>query len=267
MRGFEILCNAVLDGVDEVWGRVRLFDFDVNVLERSSFDSGKGDAYVFDKDFDVIFFERIRKCGVSVLFDSEERDNVITIGQRPEYYVLIDPVDGSEMLSRGVRISSTAVSIISLESLRPLFSVILDHRDGALVVARGADGIEWIRGEMKLPRDVTPSEAFCVSYFAKSGRLSLVGARLEFYEQFRTIFNYGGSCDFLRVASGVCDYFVEIEKGFHARDFLPGAHILRNSGGYISDERGSEIGELLLSDRRTKFVACPSKASCEDIVW
>lgn len=261
----ETLCDVLLGGVKDIWLRVSRGEFDTSLVERPVLSSGQGEAYVFDKAFDAILLECVEHSGVSAIFDSEERERMITIGDAPRYHILVDPVDGSELLARGMRLSSTALSVFSIPSGDLLLSIVLDHSDGTLAIAKGNDEIEWVTGHSALPRDVLPSESLCVSYFAKSERFSMVCHRAPFYGQFRTLLNYGGTGDLLRIAAGKCDYFIEMEKGFKARDFLPGAHILRNAGGFIADHKGEEVLDLSLTQERIRFIACPSKASFEKI--
>ena len=96
------------------------------------------------------------------------------------------------------------------------------------------------------------------------------------------IFSVGGSLGPVRVAAGVWDASIEIDKGFRPWDFLPGAFIAQGAGAAVLDMEGNDLDVTLIPDVeelirnnfdnesrekcRTKFVVAATKGLAEQIV-
>lgn len=216
-----------------------------------------------DADLDRRFIEHFSGWPLPLLVESEE-SGVTALHGDPQFAVVLDPLDGSELASRGFLLAAMAVSIVDLSSGKPVLSRIADIASGDQVSAL-FDSACHSRYPLCPSTVRAPAEAFLVCYFANQRRLRMLPDIVHFFERFRRVLNYGGPLDIARVAVGAVDACADPFDGVPAHEYLAGMHILRAVGGHVVDEAGCSLGYPSDRMRRQKFIAAGTTELAEKI--
>jgi fructose-1,6-bisphosphatase/inositol monophosphatase family enzyme len=206
----------------------------------------------FDFDAEERLLQAFVQSGLPIRFSSEERDDIDFVAD-PQLLALVDPLDGSSGLARGRPGGSIAVSIVDMATTTPVLSRI----------AEVFTGVQYSAIDRTARRDgkhIRPSstkslqEALVGSYFASGSRLQALCELDVDWTAFGLLLNYGGLVEIARVGSGHCDAYIEIAKGFPAREYAAGLHIARSAGAVASDLRGNPVPISLNRETRVKFI-------------
>ncbi|MFF1819286.1 inositol monophosphatase family protein [Kribbella sp. NPDC058245] len=210
-----------------------------------------------------LYKQRLAEFLPSFIYASEESDlEVVGSNESPDWCVLVDPLDTSELAVRALQ-GYTHVMVYSLSRERPIVSVVGDifHHVQLYVAALGDDGVdrafavtrdgEW-HAMTRRPR-VALSEALVTNYLMRPEARLLPLARQE--DLLKALGAEGpggkrtgrigvghGSASLCHVAAGFTDATLEIQKGFAPWDFLPGHYVLHAAGGTAIDLEGNPIG-------------------------
>jgi fructose-1,6-bisphosphatase/inositol monophosphatase family enzyme len=221
-------------------------------------------THAFDADLEESLLRFFLETGLPIRFSSEERPDVDLVSS-PELLALVDPLDGSAMLSRGYPSGSISVSIVDMATQRPLLSRIAEVFTGFHYSA--LEGSAYRNGESIHPSAVTSAnEALVVSYFATSSRVERFRRSPARWEACGMLRNYGGLVDIAKVGSGQCDAMVEVLKGFVAREYIAGVHIAVAAGAVASTLDGRPIPVLLDRSERCKFIVAATPRLHEELL-
>jgi fructose-1,6-bisphosphatase/inositol monophosphatase family enzyme len=225
---------------------------------------GQEVARAFDVELEDGIFQFLAERLSGFVFDGEE-NGVRTCRHGEDYYVIVDPLDGSDMAARGYMLCSIAVYIRRGLNGPVLFSSLTEISTGRQYNVLGEDAVtHGDKGIMNQTKAL--GGAFLVSYAAKRERIASIRQYSALYESALLFLNYGGPLDLAKIGCGHVDAFVEVYKGFHPRDFLAGANFLVRRGGYVMDLTGQPLSFDDTSGQRVKFVAACSKELCSQIL-
>jgi fructose-1,6-bisphosphatase/inositol monophosphatase family enzyme len=210
-------------------------------------------THAFDADVEERLLRFFAETGLPARFSSEERPDV-DLAASPELLVLVDPLDGSDMVARGYPSGSIAVSVVDMATARPVLSRIAEVFTGFQYSALGPVALK--DGAAIRPSDVrSAGDALVVSYFASRSRIALFRQQIEIrWEACRMLRNYGGLVDIAKVGAGQCDAMVEVLKGFVAREYVAGLHIAEAAGAVASTLDGGPVPVHLDRSERCKFI-------------
>ncbi len=206
----------------------------------------------FDLDAEERLLQTFAQSGLPIRFSSEERDDIDLVGD-PQLLALVDPLDGSSGLARRRPGGSIAVSIVDMTTAMPLLSRI----------AEVFTGVQYSAIDRRALRDGKPMrpsgakslrEALVGSYFASGSRLQALCKLGVDWTAFGLLLNYGGLLEMARVGSGQCDAYIEVVKGFPAREYAAGLHVAQSAGAVASDMGGNPVPVLLDREARAKFL-------------
>jgi fructose-1,6-bisphosphatase/inositol monophosphatase family enzyme len=206
----------------------------------------------FDADAEERLLQTFVRSGLPIRFSSEEQADLDLVSD-PELLVLVDPLDGSSTLARGRPGGAIAVSMVDLASATPVLSRIAEVFTGIQYSALGGRAL---RDDEPIRPSQARSlrEALVGSYFASGSRLQGL-ARLDVdWSAFKLLLNYGGLLDIAHVGSGHCDAYIEVVKGFPAREYAAGVHIAQTAGAVASALDGGPVPVLLDREARMKFL-------------
>jgi myo-inositol-1(or 4)-monophosphatase len=233
----------------------------------------------------------------SFVYASEEAEpQVIGDDPEPDFCVLVDPLDTSELAVRGLH-GYTHVMIYSRALARPVVSVVGDifHHVQLYVGARDSEGedrafvITADSAQYTLDEHVpkTLPESLITNYLmrpaerfiplTRQGRL--IQALSEPAADGRSRGRIGvdfGSVGLCHVAAGFTEAMVEFAKGFAIWDLSPGHYILHAAGGVVLDLQGIPVSLDYRLDSldnianamngRQKFVAAGSTKLAREIL-
>jgi fructose-1,6-bisphosphatase/inositol monophosphatase family enzyme len=206
----------------------------------------------FDADAEERLLQAFTDSGLPIRFSSEERDDVDLVGD-PQLLALVDPLDGSRSLARGRPGGSIAVCVVDMATRMPVLSRIAEVFTGVQYSA--LDGKALREGKPMHPSQTTSlREAIVGSYFASGSRLQAVHELDVDWTAFGLLLNYGGLLDIARVGSAQSDAYIEVAKGFPAREYAAGLDIAQTAGAVASTLAGDPVPIHLDRDERVKFV-------------
>jgi len=184
-------------------------------------------------------------------------ENQFKYNPNPKYTILLDPVDGTEMLLRGYPLGNIAMSIHLTESMKTIFGIVVDITTEIIYYANeiGAYKIENNKkSDIKTSSIKSLKESFIGSYFGKNPRIQQFMEYKNLIASINRVFNYGGPLEIIRVAYGGADAFLEFVKGFKSIDYASAVYIAQKAGAKVTNLKGTEliINEDLF--KREKFV-------------
>ncbi len=156
----------------------------------------------------------------------------ITRAEREELVVLIDPVDGSTNMRRGLRHFGAGIAISSSSKFKDVFAAgVLDFYSGELVLAAD-DDVELPEGA-KGPSNVEDIRESVVTLdfrAAKRGPRE-VERYLAVLRNLKHVRNLGSSLvELEQIALGVLDAYICITPEMRVFDIVPGMYVLKRLG-------------------------------------
>jgi fructose-1,6-bisphosphatase/inositol monophosphatase family enzyme len=206
----------------------------------------------FDADAEERLLRVFASSGLPIRFSSEEREDVDLVGD-PQLQALVDPLDGSMGLARGRPGGSIAVCVVDMDSASPLLSRIAEVFTGVQYSASGGTALRGGR-PMRPSRITALKDAVVGSYFASGSRLRAVSDLEVDWTLFGLLLNNGGLLDIAKVGTGQADAYIEVAKGFPAREYAAGLDIAVTAGAVASTLTGDPVPILLDRTQRAKFV-------------
>ncbi|MFQ6052876.1 MAG: inositol monophosphatase family protein [Candidatus Bathyarchaeia archaeon] len=206
--------------------------------------------------------ETLGQLGVSAHIISEEGESTVGGGG---VYVVIDPVDGTTNLARGVPLAVTSLAVSRSQRLSDAVAgLVMDLHTGDIYRAERNTGA-W-RGGMPIhpagPKTV--AEALISMDISKGAPLDPVEGLIAEARHLRQL-----GCSALSLcllASGVLDAHVDLRGALRATDVAAGLIILTEAGG-IYTINGEVGGDLELSrESRLDLVAASGRPLLEDLL-
>ena len=199
-----------------------------------------------------------------------EEKGYIKCDNKPEYLALIDPIDGSANLTRGIPLVSIGISVVpytsSMTSDDAELSIIDSVFTDETYVAVTGRGVTRNGVTVRPSTSVNLREAI-ISFDTKRTwdteflkcSLRTVGA---VHDTRRTASNL---LDLCWTASGFLDAMVDL------RNMLPiihlcGTHMVFEAGGFVLDQRGNRFHSSLESDKMMSFVAASNEMLAQQIL-
>jgi len=200
---------------------------------------------------------------------TEER-GLISPDKKPEYLAVIDPIDGSTNLERGLPFCAVGISAVPYSEKMSsddvelsIIDSIFTHETYTAETGKGAR----LNGKQITPSDdVEPSKAI-ISYDTKKSMKSTFGHKSlqtlqSVYDMRRTGSNL---LDLCWTASGALDAMVDL------RDILPivhvsGTHMVFEAGGFVLDSHGNRFNQDFDMNKRMSFVAASSESLARSIL-
>ena len=241
-----------------------------------------------DAELHMLYRERASDVFTSFLFASEEGEpSVFPPGcpDFPEYLVLVDPLDTSELAVRGL-FGHTHIMVYSISKQHPIVAVVGDmfHAIQLYCAYRDHDGNDEVFLKMRdglvsrihSSKEARLHEALVTNYSMRpTERFMRLAEEKGFLGALSRESPDGGrrgrigvdfgSIGLCHVAAGFTDAMIEVAKGFPLWDLLPGQYILQAAGGTVASLDGTRLPLNLnikhLEDiriamqRRQKFVA------------
>jgi fructose-1,6-bisphosphatase/inositol monophosphatase family enzyme len=215
-------------------------------------------THAFDAYAEEHILRLFQSTRLPVRFSSEESEDVDLVAD-PSLLAVVDPLDGSAFLTRGHAVGSISVSVVDLESARPVLSRVLDVF--ADVQYSAAEGRVTRNGASVRPSEVaTLDRALVVTYASTSDRMAFLCRQLARWPRVGHVINHGGPLGMVKVGSGECDVAFEASKGFMPRDYVAGAHIAQTAGAVVTQLDGSSLPFAANRVARVRFVAAANPA-------
>jgi myo-inositol-1(or 4)-monophosphatase len=211
-----------------------------------------------DQEAEDLIIRTLQDSGISFSILTEER-GAIAPESNAEFIAIIDPIDGSVNLERGVPLCSIGIAVVPMKDLMTTDDVEISIIDSIFTqetyIARKGSGVTRNGLSVSPSRTTDPSEAI-ISYDTNR---SMVG---EFGDaSFRTLAKIKDTrrsasnlLDLCWTACGAIDAMIDL------REILPivhvsGTHMVQEAGGTVLDANGQRFVQSLNMDLRMNFIA------------
>src|SRR5438876_7993530 len=237
----------MLELLEQLFRQVRAYmhseRFDHN-HNRVYFQSSQHTTMLFDRDAEDIIISGLIESGHGFEIITEERP-AFTTTETPSYRIVIDPVDGSNNVSRGIMTASVALALLPIDAhLKPEqveWALVGELFTGTVYQAQRGSGA-FRNGRRCQVSETTQLEDSVVGVNFDGRDLTALSKLLIQKPTPGKVRRSGSSAmDVVYVASGAYDAFVDIGDVLTAESFLASLSIVLEAGGTISDQHGKNL--------------------------
>lgn len=207
----------------------------------------------------------LEEKNLSCVFVGEEC-GVRRIGSSPNFYIIMDGVDGTNNAIRGVKFVSSSIALSSSEYLSDLeAAVVMDLYNGEIFSAKKGSGARH-NGQPIKPSNLRSLRGAIISV-SVSGNLESARRAMPVMGKVKGIRALGAaSLEICYVASGHLDAYIDLRGMLRTIDFVAGMLILREAGGVFLQPNGDEIPNVSLTEvKRFSVVASANRDVFEEI--
>ncbi|MHA1924827.1 MAG: inositol monophosphatase family protein [Candidatus Thorarchaeota archaeon] len=224
---------------------------------------------LLDKKAEDAIIEIVLQLDTPMMILSEER-GLFQSEDAPEFLAVIDPIDGSANIKRGIPLCSIGVSVVRYSDMMTTddaeISIIESIFSDEIFIAEKGQGVRR-NGKTVRVADSIPLEKAIISYDTKkSGDKSFLKSSMRVIE---------GVHDMRRTASNLLDLCWVASGGLNAlvdlRGMLPivhvsGTHMVFEAGGYVMEENGGRLNLPIAPDEMMSFVAASDEPTANGIL-
>ncbi len=224
---------------------------------------------VLDLDTENLVMDVLGTADTDFAFLTEEQ-GLITGDRSPEYLAIIDPIDGSVNLERGVPLCSVGIAVLPYGDIMTSddieVSVIASVFTDEVYVAERGHGV-MLNGRRVRPSDTKdPTEAI-VSYDTHRNMSGEFGQRsLSVLAGVGDIRRTGTNLlDLCWTAAGKLDAMVDL-RDILAVIHVSGTHMVSEAGGHVIDGHGNRFVVPIEAGRRMSYVAASNRGLAERLL-
>ena len=245
----------LLEAAEKVRSRVR------EAIQRRSTLAVPELKRLLDSKAQEAILETLKELDVSALLISEEGDSTLGDGSM---YVIVDPVDGTTNLARGVPLAVTSLAVSETPWLSgAVAGLVMNLYSGEVFGAERGRGA-WSGGMPIQPAEPKhPAEALISIDISKGAPLKAVERLMAGARHLRQLGS--AAISLCLIASGVLDAHVDLRGMLRATDVAAGLLILKEAGGVYSIN-GVVGGDLELTRQsRLDLVAASGPEMLQDV--
>src|SRR3990170_315252 len=205
------------------------------------------------------------KAIVEVLLENDlsftlvsEESGIKEFGDNPrDWYVTVDPIDGTTNLMRGLPFYCSSVAVSRQPTLSAVFAASVTDlfHDVSYTALKG-------KGAYREKEKITPSSVTTLKEAVIGLDLNTCGIKevapqiSDLIQETKHIRHFGANAlELCYVAEGLTDAFIDIRGKLRTTDVAAGFHIIKEAGGTITSPEGSPIDVKLNPKQTLKFVA------------
>jgi len=217
-----------------------------------------GDAMKkIDLEAEKALTETLGDYGVSYTLISEEA-GIKKVGAKPkEFYVTVDPVDGTTNAIRGLPFMATSIAVSRAPNLQDIeVALVTDLFHNVTYIAKRGCGA--LRNERKISPSRTSSlEESVIGVDLNTFKIrELVDSLVPVLGEAKHIRHLGANAlEICYVADGTTDAFIDIRGKLRTTDIAAAYLILREAGGIMVTPGGMEMNVPLAPTQRVSFIA------------
>jgi myo-inositol-1(or 4)-monophosphatase len=221
----------------------------------------------FDRDAEDMIIKGLVESNIGFEVITEERPT-FTTAPNPPYRIVIDPIDGSQNMARGLMTAAIALAVL------PIDAAVLPENVQWSLVGELFSGVVYqaMRGN-----GAFRSGRRCQVSPVKHIKDSLVGLNLDGRDQqvlstlllekpvFSGIRRTGSAAiDSVYVASGTYDAYIDVGDVVTGESFLASLSIVLEAGGIVSDQEGNALQPITnLTEGYSLVIACTKELHAE----
>lgn len=238
--------------------------------ERKSLGIGAGGDEI--KQIDLVAEEALinvlAEHKVSYTLISEE-SGIKKFGATPEqFYVTVDPLDGSTNANRGVPFMATSIAVSKKPELASVeFALVSDlYHDVVYFAERGQGAFR--NNEAITPSPLTVLSDALIGVDFNTYRIAELASKLtRVVKEVKHLRHLGANAlELCYVADGTTDGFIDIRGKLRVTDMAAAYLIIREAGAIITTPEGMALNAELHPQRRVSFIAAGNKTLYQKIL-
>jgi myo-inositol-1(or 4)-monophosphatase len=205
--------------------------------------------------------ETLLENSISFTLVSEE-SGIKEFGNTPkQYYVTVDPIDGTTNLIRGLPFYCTSIAVSDKPTLSAVFAASVTDlfHDIAYTALEGKGAFR--DGEKITPSPIIALDEAVIGLDLNTYKIKAVAPQLsDLIQATKHIRHFGANAlELCYVADGLTDAFVDIRGKLRTTDVAAGFFIIKEAGGTVTSPEGKPIDVRLDPKQTLKFVASGNK--------
>jgi len=205
--------------------------------------------------------------GVSCTVVSEE-SGIIKFGPSPEnLYVVVDPIDGTTNVLRGIPFVVTSIAVAKKPNLKYVEAgLVLDLIHNKKYVAQKGRGA--FREDLRIkPSTIKTLDKAMVGLDFNTYRVEELSQKLSrLLEKTKHVRHFGANAlEVCYVADGTTEAFVDLRGKLRVTDVAAAYLILQEAGGIMTSPNGEEMDVPLDLEQRVSFIAAGNMELYEKI--
>ncbi|HYB02777.1 MAG TPA: inositol monophosphatase family protein [Ktedonobacteraceae bacterium] len=198
----------------------------------------------FDREAEDIIVSGLIESGHSFEIITEERPTFSTSNQ-PSYRIIIDPVDGSTNVARGILTAGVSLAVLSIDKpivpQNVLWSLVGELYSGTVYQAQRDLGAFCNGRRCQVSKTCHIEQ--CLTGINFDGRDTEVLRKLLVEQPpVKNVRRSGSSSmDITYVANGAYDAYIDIGDVLTGESFLAPLHIVLQAGGFATDQYGKPL--------------------------
>ena len=238
--------------------------------ERKSLGIGAGGDEI--KQIDLVAEEALinvlAEHKVSYTLISEE-SGIKKFGATPEqFYVTVDPLDGSTNANRGVPFMATSIAVSKKPELASVeFALVSDlYHDVVYFAERGQGAFR--NNEAITPSPLTVLSDALIGVDFNTYRIAELASKLtRVVKEVKHLRHLGANAlELCYVADGTTDGFIDIRGKLRVTDMAAAYLIIREAGAIITTPEGMTLNAELHPQQRVSFIAAGNKTLYQKIL-
>ena len=202
----------------------------------------------FDREAEDIIIKGLTDSGPGFEIITEERPSFI-IHPAPSYRIVIDPVDGSTNVERGIMTAAVSLAVLPIDT-----PISPEYVQWALVgelfsgtVYQAQRGVGAFRNGQRCQVSATKRLEECLAGMNFDGRdVDALRKLVVEPPTLGKVRRTGSSAmDIVYVANGAYDAYIDIGDVITAESFLASLSIVLQAGGVVSDEHGNNLRHVI----------------------
>ncbi len=236
---------------------------------RVHFQSSQHTTMQFDREAEDIIISGLIESGHGFEIITEERPP-FTTSSTPQYRIIVDPIDGSTNVTRGIMTAAVSLAVLPIDapivSEQVQWALVGELFSGTVYQAQRGGGAFCNGKHCQVSERKRLDE--CIAGINFDGRdlntlLTLLTPRPAIDKIRRT----GSSAmDLVYVANGAYDAYIDIGNIITAESFLAASSIICEAGGIVSDQYGNPLRPITNLTEGFSLVAAGARELHEEIV-
>lgn len=259
----------MLESLEQLFRQVRAYVHSDH-FDRSTvyFESPKHTTMQFDHDAEEIIINGLIESGLGFEIITEERPTFTTV-DTPAYRIVIDPIDGSNNVKRGIMTAGLALAVLPIDApILPQhvqWAIVGEVFSGTVYMAQRGGGA--FRNGKRCQVSEAKHLTDCVAGVNFDGRdTAALHSLLMEKPSIGKVRRSGSSAmDTVYVASGAYDAFIDVGKILTGESFLASASIVLEAGGIVSDEEGKQLQPITNLTETFSLVVANTKQMHKEI--
>ncbi len=226
----ETAADAATDAIRDIKGTPEAF--------KTVYTGADGtDTKLIDDVSEKAILQVLKNCGRSMRVLSEELGEMF-IGDDPEFTVILDPLDGTYNAATDIPFYSISIAFAETDIGKVRFGYVRNLANKDTFYAEYGKGA-CFNGKRIYPSTNNNLKDFCVSVY---GYHLHVERTINLCKSVRRIRIFGSvALELCHVAAGKLDAFVDVRGSLRLIDVAAGKLIIEEAGGFVSNEKGTEL--------------------------